>query len=72
MQNDLAEVLFTEDEIAARVAEIGRAITRDYACTADEGGIVLISVLRGAAIFMADLARKIELPVEMDYLAVSS
>lgn len=71
-QNDLAEVLFTEDEIAARVAEIGRAITRDYACTADEGGIVLISVLRGAAIFMADLARKIELPVEMDYLAVSS
>ena len=72
VQNDLAEVLFTEDEIAARVAEIGRAITRDYACTADEGGIVLISVLRGAAIFMADLARKIELPVEMDYLAVSS
>ena len=64
VQNDLAEVLFTEDEIAARVAEIGRAITRDYACTADEGGIVLI--------FMADLARKIELPVEMDYLAVSS
>ena len=61
-----------EHEIAARVAEIGRAITRDYACTADEGGIVLISVLRGAAIFMADLARKIELPVEMDYLAVSS
>lgn len=72
VQNDLAEVLFTEDEIAARVAEIGRAITRDYACTADEGGIVLISVLRGAAIFMADLARKIELPVEMDYMAISS
>ena len=72
MHNDLAEVLFTEEEIAGRVGEMGRAITRDYACTADEGGIVLVSVLRGAAIFMADLARRIELPVEMDYLAVSS
>ena len=64
VHNDLAEVLFTEDEIAVRVGEMGRAITRDYACTADEGGIVLVSVLRGAAIFMADLARRIELPVE--------
>ena len=72
VHNDLAEVLFTEEEIAGRVGEMGRAITRDYACTADEGGIVLVSVLRGAAIFMADLARRIELPVEMDYLAVSS
>ena len=72
MHSDIAEVLFTEDEIAERVSEIGRAITRDYAHTADENGIVLISVLRGAAIFMADLARKIELPVEMDYMAISS
>lgn len=72
MQNDLAEVLFTEDDIANCVSEMGRAITHDYAHTTSDGGIVLISVLRGAAIFMADLARKIELPVEMDYMAVSS
>lgn len=71
MHNDIAEVLFTEDEIARRVDEIGTQITRDYAEAADEG-IVLVSVLRGAAIFMADLARRIELPVEMDYMAVSS
>lgn len=71
MHNDIAEVLFTEDEIARRVDEIGVQITRDYAEAADEG-IVLVSVLRGAAIFMADLARRIELPVEMDYMAVSS
>lgn len=71
MHDDIAEILFTEDEIARRVGEIGSAITRDYAHAADEG-IVLISVLRGAAIFMADLARKIELPLEMDYMAVSS
>ena len=71
MHNDIAKILFTEDEIARRVNEIGAEITRDYAEAADEG-IVLISVLRGAAIFMADLARQIDLPVEMDYMAVSS
>lgn len=71
VHNDIAEILFTEDEIARRVNEIGAEITRDYAEAADEG-IVLISVLRGAAIFMADLARRIDLPVEMDYMAVSS
>ena len=71
MHNDIAEVLFTEEDIARRVDEIGAQITRDYAEAADEG-IVLVSVLRGAAIFMADLARRIELPVEMDYMAVSS
>ncbi len=72
MHQDIEKVLFSEEEIAKRVGEIGRAITSDYAHTVDEGGIVLISVLRGAAIFMADLARKIELPVEMDYMAISS
>lgn len=71
VHNDISEILFTEDQIAKRVGEIGAAITRDYADAADEG-IILVSVLRGAAIFMADLARQIELPAEMDYMAVSS
>lgn len=72
MHKDIAEILFSEEAIGQRVGEIGAAITNDYAHTADDGGIVLISVLRGAAIFMADLARQIHLPVEMDYMAVSS
>ena len=71
VHTDIAEILFAEDEIARRVNEIGAAITSDYAHAADEG-IVLVSVLRGAAIFMADLARRIDLPVEMDYMAISS
>lgn len=71
VHNDIAEILFTEEELAQRVGEIGAAITRDYADVADEG-IILISVLRGAAIFMADLAREIHLPLEMDYMAISS
>lgn len=72
MHTDIAEILYTEDEIARRVGEIGAAITSDFADTAGQEGIVLVSVLRGAAIFMADLARAIDLPVEMDYLALSS
>ena len=51
MHNDISEILFTEKQLADRVGEIGAAITSDYADVADEG-IILISVLRGAAIFM--------------------
>lgn len=72
MHKDIAEILFSEDIINQRVGEIGAAITEDYANRAEDNGIVLVSVLRGAAIFMADLARQISLPVEMDYMAVSS
>ncbi|WP_370514646.1 hypoxanthine phosphoribosyltransferase [Adlercreutzia sp. ZJ138] len=70
LHDDIARVLFSEEQLARRVAEIGKDITRDYAHV--EGGIVLLSVLRGAALFMADLARAIDLALEMDYLAVSS
>ncbi|WP_139652231.1 hypoxanthine phosphoribosyltransferase [Raoultibacter phocaeensis] len=74
MHEDIQEVLFSEEEIALRVAQIGAQITKDYAAAVerDGQGIVLVSVLRGAAIFMADLARTIELPLEMDYMAISS
>lgn len=69
MHPDLKSILYSEDELHARVQEIGQAITRDYALS---DGLVVISVLRGAAIFMADLVRCIDLPLEMDYMAVSS
>lgn len=70
MHHDIDRILFEEDEIAARVAEIGAGISEDFKDAED--GIILISVLRGAAIFMADLARQITIPCEMDYMAVSS
>lgn len=73
VHKDIKEILYAEEEIKARVAEIGGALTDKYSAIADAGeGVVLISVLRGAAIFMADLARATEIPVEMDYMAVSS
>ena len=65
---DVERILITEAQLAEHVREMGKEITRDY-----EGEqIVMISVLRGAAIFMADLVREIDLNVEMDYMAISS
>jgi hypoxanthine phosphoribosyltransferase len=65
---DIAEVLFTEEQIAERVRELGAEISRDYAGRT----VLLVGVLRGAALFMADLARAISTPVEIDFMAVSS
>ena len=73
MHKDIKEILYADTEISARVAEIGEALTDEYSELADRGeGVVMLSVLRGAAIFMADLARATEIPLEMDYMAVSS
>ncbi len=72
MHHDVEEIQISEEELSARVHEMGKLITEHFADTADEGGIVVISVLRGAAIFVADLVRCIDLPLEMDYMALSS
>lgn len=65
---DLDRVIFSEEDIRSCVKEMGARITQDYAGES----LVVISVLRGAAIFMADLVREIQLPIEMDYMAISS
>lgn len=73
MHKDIQEVLFTEEDLRKRVAEMGAEITQDYTDRIAAGEkLMLISVLRGAAIFMADLSREIKLPLEMDYMAISS
>jgi len=64
----IGDVLLTEEQIQTRVAELGEAITRDYAGRAP----LLICVLKGAFVFMADLARMVDLPIEFDFMAVSS
>ena len=61
-------ILIHEEEIAARVAELGETIRRDYAGRAP----LLVAVLRGAVIFTADLIRAIPLPVALDFMSVSS
>ena len=68
MHQDVERILFTEEELAARVKELGAQITRDY----QGKDLVVASVLRGSYIFMADLTRSIDLPLSVDFMAVSS
>ena len=65
---ELGEVLVSADALAARVAELGAAIGADYEGTTP----LLVGVLKGAFVFMADLVRAIPVPVEMDFMACSS
>ncbi|MFW6030712.1 MAG: hypoxanthine phosphoribosyltransferase [Halanaerobiales bacterium] len=66
---DILEVIITEEELQKRIAELGQTITDSYNQN-DE--IIMVGILRGAAIFMADLARKINLNVVFDFMDVSS
>ncbi len=68
LHEDMAEVLISEQEIQARVAEIGAAISRDYVGREP----VLLGVLKGVLFFMADLARQITIPIDMDFISISS
>jgi hypoxanthine phosphoribosyltransferase len=65
---DLVEVLFTEEQIQARLAELAAEVERDYA--GEE--LLIVGVLKGAVMVMADLARTFSRHVEMDWMAVSS
>lgn len=66
--NPNLELLYNADEIRARVAELGAQITREYA----NGDLVLVGVLKGSCVFLADLMREIDLPLHIDFMAVSS
>ena len=68
VSQDLKEILLTESQIRDRIAEISREIERDLAGETP----LLVGVLRGAVMVMADLSRELRIPVEMDWMAVSS
>lgn len=68
LEQDIQEILFSEEQLKTRVAEIAREIERDY----QGKEVMLISVLRGSFIFMADLCRAIDLPCTLDFMSVSS
>ncbi|TZE81584.1 hypoxanthine phosphoribosyltransferase [Calorimonas adulescens] len=68
MHEDIEKILITEDEIKAKVSELGQKITRDY----KGKNLMLLCILKGAMMFLADLSRAIELPLSMDFMAVSS
>lgn len=68
---NVEKVLFDEITIQQRVAELARQITEDYARMGAEE-LVTVGILRGSVLFLSDLIRKIELPVNLDFMAVSS
>ncbi|MCX7569598.1 hypoxanthine phosphoribosyltransferase [Tumebacillus sp. DT12] len=68
MHQDVQEILFTEEAVDARIREIGAEIARDY-----EGqDLLVIGILKGASLFMAELVKRIDMLVEIDFMAVSS
>ncbi len=68
VHEDVAEILITADEIHDKIAHLAKQITEDYR----NKDVLLVGVLKGAFVFMADLAREIHLPLEFDFMAVSS
>ncbi len=68
MVNDIREVLLTKEEIEAVVKELGKKITEDY----KGKNLFLITVLKGAVVFLGDLMRAIEMPCEIEFMVLSS
>ncbi|MDL2235855.1 hypoxanthine phosphoribosyltransferase [Christensenellaceae bacterium OttesenSCG-928-L17] len=68
LHEDIAEVLLREDEIHARVRELGKQISKDYAGKS----VLLVCILKGAVVFFSDLARSLDIPCKMDFMAISS
>ena len=68
MQNDIESVLYSEEQLQARVRELGEAISRDFAGKEP----IFVGVLKGSFIFMADLMRYVDLKCSVDFMAVSS
>lgn len=69
---DIKSVLLTTEQIQARIGELGEQIGNDYAAAQSDQDLLLITVLKGAVIFVTDLARAIPLPTQFEFMAVSS
>lgn len=66
--NDIEKVLVTKEQIASRITELGKRITEDY--NGEE--VIVIGVLKGCTLFMSDLIRSIDLPLQIDFMVASS
>ena len=68
MDNDIDHILVPEEELKAKVTALGEQITRDY-----EGkDLLMVSILKGSVVFMADLMRAVKMPCAIDFMVVSS
>jgi len=69
LREDIEKVLITEDQIREKIKQLGKQISQDYK---DCDRLLLVGVLKGAVVFMADLIRHIDIPLDIDFMAVSS
>lgn len=68
MDQDLEKVILSKEQLTDRVKELGLQLTKEF----QDKQLIVVGILRGAALFMADLIREIDLPMEIDFMAVSS
>lgn len=68
MESAIKNVLIGEEELKEKIEELGKAITEDY----KDKNLLLVGILKGAVIFMSELSKNIKLPLDMDFMAVSS
>ena len=68
MRNDIEKILFSEEDLEKRIAELGEMITKDY----QGKELIVIGILKGSNIFTSDLVRKINVPLKIDFMVVSS
>ena len=69
---DIKSVMLSEDQIQTRTAELGARVGRDYADALAGQDLLLVTVLKGAVMFVTDLARAIPVPTQLEFMAVSS
>src|SRR5919202_2386037 len=68
----IGEILVQADELQHRIRELGSQISQDYASLAPDRTLLLVGVLKGAVFFLSDLMRELEIPCELDFMAVAS
>jgi hypoxanthine phosphoribosyltransferase len=71
-QGDIASVLVTEEQIRHRTVELARQVASDFQAEHGMGDLLLVGVLKGAVMFMTDFARALPIPVQLEFMAVSS
>ncbi len=71
-RGDIKSVLLSEEQIRTRTAELGELVAADYRASGGEQDLLLVTVLKGAVMFVTDLARIIPLPTQLEFMAVSS
>lgn len=72
MRDDIQSIMYTKEELDAKIAELGKKITEDYQEMNDDRKILVVCILKGASVFFSDIIRHIDLPIGIDFMMASS